>query len=204
MLATLRAGEFEFTHTGNNGMLSTGGSASSRRAIPAVLTTRVMRSDSSTDNDATLLREAIGLAREHSQAKAGGPFGAIVARDGVVIGRGWNQVTSTNDPTAHAEIVAIRNACDESKSFHLHGCVLYTSCEPCPMCLMAACWSRISRVVYAANRNDAAAIGFDDARFYDELSRNGDCREFPKVQLLREEAVAVMQAWQSMPGKIIY
>jgi guanine deaminase len=153
---------------------------------------------------AALLREAIELARKHSQAGAGGPFGAVIARDGVIIGHGWNQVTSTNDPTAHAEVVAIRDACREAKAFHLDGCVLYTSCEPCPMCLMAACWAQVSGIYYAADRNDAASIGFADARLYEELSGTCERPGFHKTQLLRDEAAAMMRAWQAMPGKTMY
>lgn len=153
---------------------------------------------------AAIMREAIELARQHSQAGAGGPFGAVIARDGVIIGRGWNQVTSTNDPTAHAEVVAIRNACRDGNIFHLDGCVLYTSCEPCPMCLMAACWAQVSAIYFAADRNDAAAIGFADARLYEELSGSCERPGFQKVQLLRDEAAAMMQTWRAQPGKVMY
>jgi guanine deaminase len=156
------------------------------------------------EHDIKFLREAIALAREHSLAKAGGPFGALIARDGVVLGRGWNQVTSTNDPTAHAEIVAIRNACLEARAFHLRGAVLYTTCEPCPMCLMAARWARLGRVIYAADRHDAAAVGFDDARFYGELTGAPSENELGRAQLLRDEAVAVMREWAALPGKVGY
>jgi guanine deaminase len=163
-----------------------------------------MQTESSMERDAILLREAIALAREHSQMRAGGPFGAVIARDGTIIGRGWNRVTSANDPTAHAEIVAIRDACRAANAFHLHDCVLYTSCEPCPMCLIAACWARLTRIVYAADRNDAAAIGFDDAHLYTQISAPDECVDLVRTQLLRNEAVAVMRAWEMLPGKIVY
>jgi len=121
---------------------------------------------------------------------------ALIARDGVVLGRGWNQVTSTNDPTAHAEIVAIRRACAGARTFHLHGAVLYTTCEPCPMCLMAARWARLGRIIYAANRHDARFC----AQFTGALPENELCR----AQLLRDEAVAVMREWEALPGKVSY
>ena len=159
---------------------------------------------SSTGQDETFLREAIRLAAEHSQQRDGGPFGAVVVREGAVIGRGWNQVTSVNDPTAHAEIIAIRTACAELRDFRLHGCVLYASCEPCPMCLAAAYWSRIDRLVFAATRGDAAAIGFDDAFLYDEMVRPIQLRRVRCDQLLRDEASAMMQSWNQMPDKQRY
>src|SRR6185436_9946050 len=144
-----------------------------------------MKQKLSGDDDIRFLREAIVLAKEHSYAGAGGPFGAVIVREGIILGRGWNQVISANDPTAHAEIIAIREACRGARAFHLHGAVLYTSCEPCPMCLMAACWAHVARIVFAADRNDAAAIGFDDARLYEQISRRGGCDAFPQQQLLR-------------------
>jgi len=159
---------------------------------------------SALSHDEIFLREAIRLADEHSQQRDGGPFGAVVVRDGIVIGRGWNQVTSTNDPTAHAEVIAIRAACRELRDFRLSGCVLYASCEPCPMCLAAAYWARVDRLVYAATRADAAAVGFDDARLYQELAKPVGARELTTSQLLRDEAVAVMQRWNMMPDKVRY
>jgi len=155
-------------------------------------------------SDAVFLRRAICLARERSQTKAGGPFGAVVVCAGKIVSRGWNKVTSSNDPTAHAEIVAIRAGCRKLGRFHLHDCVLYTSCEPCPMCLGAAYWARVDRIVYAADRQDAAKIGFDDARIYSELSLSRDLRLIRMEQLLREEAVSVMQAWKAMPNRPRY
>lgn len=154
--------------------------------------------------DETFLREAIRLAAEHSTRRAGGPFGAVIVREGIVIGRGWNQVTSANDPTAHAEVVAIRNACHELNDFRLPGCVLYASCEPCPMCLAAAYWSRLDRLVYAATRQDAAAIGFDDSHLYDEVALRPEARALRSEQQLREEAAAMMQSWHRMPDTLRY
>src|SRR5476649_2015775 len=111
------------------------------------------------------MREAIRLALSKMRGNHGGPFGAVVVREGVIVGRGWNRVTSTNDPTAHAEVVAIRDACSRLKSFSLAGCEIYTSCEPCPLCLAAIYWSRLGGIYYAATCGDAAAAGFDDANF---------------------------------------
>lgn len=156
------------------------------------------------ESDEKFLRESIRLAAEHSQRNEGGPFGALVVRDGLILGQGWNQVTSANDPTAHAEVVAIRAACLQAGDFRLPGCVLYASCEPCPMCLAAGYWARVERIVYAATRQDAAAIGFDDAFQYGELARPVQERKLPMEQLLRDESVLVMQRWQAMPGKTVY
>src|SRR5262245_49652370 len=119
----------------------------------------------------TFMREAIGLSVRMMRRGRGGPFGAVVVRGGEVIARGWNRVTSTNDPTAHAEIVAIRGACRRLQAFHLRGCDLYTSCEPCPMCLSAIYWARIRNVYYGATRQDAARIDFDDDFIYREVAR---------------------------------
>lgn len=160
--------------------------------------------DNSTNSGAAMLRQAIALAREHSQKGAGGPFGALIAREGVVIGRGWNKVSSTNDPTAHAEVVAIRAACRALGEFHLHGCVLYTSCEPCPMCLAAAYWAHVDRIVYAATRRDAASIGFDDAFLYREFARGPKKRRVPMRQLLRGESQSMMHDWHQLPGRMMY
>ena len=122
-------------------------------------------------DDYVHLARAVALSREHMQAGAGGPFGAVVVRDGTVLAEGWNQVTSTNDPTAHAEVMAIRRACQAVGSFSLTGATLYASCEPCPMCLASAYWARVSRIVFANTREDAAAIGFDDQMLYDEIPK---------------------------------
>jgi guanine deaminase len=154
--------------------------------------------------DEKLLRVAIKLAHEHCMDGAGGPFGAVVVRDGKIVGRGWNKVSSTNDPTAHAEVVAIRAACKALGQFHLHGCVLYTSCEPCPMCLAAAYWAHVDKIVYAATRRDAASIGFDDAFLYREFGRDLKKRRVPMQQLLRTESRQMMRAWHEMPGRVLY
>lgn len=154
--------------------------------------------------DTPFLREAILLSRTRMREDRGGPFGAVVARDGVVVARGWNAVTSSLDPTAHAEIVAIRRACRKLGTFKLDGCVLYTSCEPCPMCLAAAYWSRVDRLVYAANRDDAARAGFDDSLIYRELSLAPEARTLPTDQLLRAEAIAVLEEWLAKPDRAPY
>lgn len=155
-------------------------------------------------NSETLMREAIRLSVEMMRQGKGGPFGALIVRDGQVIGRGWNQVTPTNDPTAHAEIVAIREACRTTGSFLLPGCELYSSCEPCPMCLSAAYWARLRRVYYAARRSDAAGAGFRDEAIYEELAGDPAERSLPCAGLLREEALVAFREWDSKPDKIPY
>jgi tRNA(Arg) A34 adenosine deaminase TadA len=155
-------------------------------------------------NRETFMQEAIRLSLEMMRAGKGGPFGAVVVRDGEIVGRGWNQVTSTNDPTAHAEIVAIREACRKAGAFFLEGAELYASCEPCPMCLSAAYWARISRVYYAASRKDAAEAGFLDEMIYEELAREAGRRRIPCIGLGREEALAAFREWKQKPGRIPY
>jgi len=150
------------------------------------------------------MRAAIRLARDKMRQNCGGPFGAVVVKADRIVGRGWNRVTSTNDPTAHAEVVAIRDACRRLKQFSLAGCELYASCEPCPMCLAAAYWARLDRVYYAATRRDATRAGFDDQRFYRELARPRSRRALPLRQLLRDEARAVLAEWQLKPDRIAY
>ncbi len=147
---------------------------------------------------------AINLAAQHMRARAGGPFGAVIVRGDKIIARGWNKVTSLNDPTAHAEITAIRNAAAAVNSFQLRGCVLYSSCEPCPMCLGAAYWARLDRVVFAATRTDASKAGFDDAVIYDELSRPPLARKLPMQEMMRHQAMEVFAEWMRMPDKISY
>ncbi len=154
--------------------------------------------------DAPLLREAIRLSRVRMRQGRGGPFGAVVARDGTIVARGWNAVTSSNDPTAHAEVVAIRRACRKLGTFSLAGCILYASCEPCPMCLAAAYWSRVDRLVYAATRDDAARAGFDDAFIYDEVPLVPEARSLRTDHLLRAEAVAVFEEWLAKPDRVPY
>ena len=150
------------------------------------------------------MRAAIRLAREKMRRNDGGPFGAVVVRRGKIIGRGWNRVTSTNDPTAHAEIMAIREACRRLKTFRLDDCELYASCEPCPMCLAAIYWARIGKIFYANTRRDASAIGFDDDLIYREVARPVSRRKVPMKQLLRGEALEVFAEWERKPDKIRY
>lgn len=154
--------------------------------------------------DTSFLSDAIGLAQTHSQLGHGGPFGALIVFKESIIAKGWNKVTSTNDPTAHAEIVAIRAACSRLKTFHLIGCVLYSSCEPCPMCLSACYWARIDRVIFGAERADAAAIGFSDEHLYREIPLGRSERSLPMTQLLRNEAMETMQAWHANPRRRTY
>lgn len=154
--------------------------------------------------DQYFLRQAIALARAGFQSGQGGPFGALVVKAGTIIGRGANAVTSRNDPTAHAEIVAIREACATLQSFQLTDCVLYTSCEPCPMCLGAIYWARPARVVYAASRQDAAAIGFDDAFIYQEITLAPGQRQIAATQALQAEAQGVFAEWLDFAEKKPY
>ena len=150
------------------------------------------------------MREAIRLSLEKSRENYGGPFGAVVVREGEIIGRGWNQVTSKNDPTAHAEVMAIRAACKKLNTFQLADCELYASCEPCPMCLSAIYWARIRRVFYANTRRDAARIKFDDDLIYREISRPMARRKIPMRQLLRPEALKAFAAWEAKTDKVRY
>ena len=150
------------------------------------------------------LQRAIELAVQNVKDRRGGPFGAVIVRDGTIIAEGTNLVTTSLDPTAHAEVVAIRKACAVLQSFELKGCVVYASCEPCPMCLAAIYWSRAERVYFAASREDAAAAQFDDEFLYRELSLPLERRSLPMVQELREEAIAAFDAWREDNGKIRY
>jgi tRNA(Arg) A34 adenosine deaminase TadA len=156
------------------------------------------------DRHHEFMRRAIELAREGVQGNAGGPFGCVVVKDGSIIGEGSNRVTSSNDPTAHAEIIAVREACRSLKSFQLDGCSIYTSCEPCPMCLGAIYWARPAHVFYACTRADAAAIGFDDDHIYQELEKANDEREMALTPLMRDEALEVFGQWAAKPDKIEY
>jgi tRNA(Arg) A34 adenosine deaminase TadA len=151
-----------------------------------------------------LMTRAIALAMENVRAGRGGPFGALVVRDGEVIAEGTNLVTSNNDPTAHAEIVAIREACRKLGSFQLTGCELYSSCEPCPMCMGAIYWARLKRLCFGADRQDAAAFGFDDSHIYDELCLPHSARSIVVTRQERDKALEAFREWQRMPQKIPY
>ena len=150
------------------------------------------------------MRRAIRLAEENAASGNGGPFGAVIVKDGKVVAEGSNTVTVDNDPTAHAEVNAIRRACAVLGTFDLSGCELYTSCEPCPMCLAACYWAHISRVYYAAGREDAADAGFDDEMIYVEVAKQLNERKLPFVQLLPEEGLRPFMLWKSNPDKIRY
>jgi tRNA(Arg) A34 adenosine deaminase TadA len=150
------------------------------------------------------MREALALAREHMLAGEGGPFGAVLVQEGRVIARGWNRVTSTWDPTAHAEVECLRAAGRALQRFSFAGCELYSSCEPCPMCLAACHWARLDRIYYAASRDDAAAAGFDDALLYRELARADGSALLPRVPLLTTEGAEVFQLWRAKADKIAY
>jgi guanine deaminase len=156
------------------------------------------------DRHVRLMQRAIALSAEHMAAGAGGPFGAVIAQGEAIVGEGWNQVTSVNDPTAHAEIVAIRAAARRLQRFELAGTELYTSCEPCPMCLAAAYWARVDRVWYANTREDAAAIGFDDAVIYAEVGLPIEGRRLPMTPLLRNEAYRVFEEWLRKADRVMY
>ncbi|NOQ73895.1 MAG: tRNA-specific adenosine deaminase [Crocinitomix sp.] len=157
-----------------------------------------------TPEDKDFMRRAIALAKHGMKNNAGGPFGAVVVKDGKIIAEGYNLVTSKNDPTAHAEVVAIRNACDKLGSFQLTGCTLYTSCEPCPMCLGAIYWARPDKVYYACNRIDAAKIEFDDQFIYNELDVSIENRKIEFNQVLRDEALEVFNDWAEKNDKTEY
>lgn len=147
---------------------------------------------------------AVELSRNSMDSGKGGPFGCVIVKDGKIVGEGSNQVTSTNDPTAHAEIVAIRNACKNLNSFQLDDCEVYTSCEPCPMCLGAIYWARPEKIYYANTRNDAALIDFDDSLIYDEISVPLEKRKIKMESLGRDEAIKVFELWKSKTNKINY
>lgn len=159
---------------------------------------------SSAQPNPEFLRRAIALATENVIGARGGPFGAVIVRDGRIVGEGANSVTSTSDPTAHAEIVAIRAACNALGTFRLAGCHLYTSCEPCPMCLSAAYWARLDAIFYGCCAADAARAGFDDAFLYEELRMDAAERKLPAMQLLGDEAWASFAAWIESPSKVEY
>ncbi len=156
------------------------------------------------DGDERFMMRAIELAQEGMESNDGGPFGCVVVKGGKIVGEGSNRVTSTNDPTAHAEVVAIRNACSNLGTFQLQGCTIYTSCEPCPMCLGAIYWSRPAAIFFAATQSDAAEAGFDDEYFYRELEKPNAERRLPMAVLLREESKKVFDVWKSKPDKTEY
>ena len=150
------------------------------------------------------MARAIQLSIDGVHSGRGGPFGAVVVRDGKIVAEGVNQVTSTNDPTAHAEVLAIRQACAKLGSFELKDCELYSSCEPCPMCFGAIYWARLSRVYFANTAEDAAQIGFDDSFLYSELKKPHLQRRIPTIQMMRDEALAGFRVWAAKPDKIAY
>jgi len=150
------------------------------------------------------MREAIRISRENVESGKGGPFGAVVVKNGEIIASGGNEVTSSNDPTAHAEVVAIRKACTKLGTFQLDGCEIYCSCEPCPMCLGAIYWARPAKIYFANTKKDAADINFDDDFIYQEIKVPNNDRSLPTIQLLREEAIEVFQKWSESTVKTEY
>lgn len=156
------------------------------------------------DQDKFFLKKAIDLALQGMHNNEGGPFGAVIVKDGKIVGEGWNKVTSTNDPTAHAEVTAIRDACKNVGHFQLEGCTIYSSCEPCPMCLGAIYWARPERLVYAASKQDAAAIDFDDQFIYEELDKLPTERAIPVLRLLEKEGLEPFLAWQEKVDRAKY
>ncbi|MDR2868221.1 MAG: nucleoside deaminase [Bacteroidales bacterium] len=154
--------------------------------------------------DKKIMDEAIALSRTCLATGKGGPFGAIVVKDGQIIGKGGNRVSLDQDPTAHAEIVAIREACRTLASFSLEGCEVYCSCEPCPMCLGALYWARPAKIYYAATKTDASAAGFDDSFIYEEIELDPAKRHIPTEQHEQQEAAEVLTAWSSLESKIEY
>lgn len=154
--------------------------------------------------DERFMHRAIELARRGMEEGDGGPFGSVVVKDGVIIGEGTNRVTSTNDPTAHAEVVAIREACKNLGTFQLSGCEIYASCEPCPMCLSAIYWSRADNIFFAGDRHDAARAGFDDAYIYDEFASEPSGRKIRIEQRMQKAAATVFDEWIEKPDKVRY
>ncbi|MGD0469166.1 MAG: nucleoside deaminase [Terriglobales bacterium] len=154
--------------------------------------------------DKVFMARAIQLSLENVSSGQGGPFGSVIVKEGITVAEASNQVTATNDPTAHAEVLAIRQACQKLGFFELKGCDLYTSCEPCPMCLGAIYWARIERVYFGNFAADAAKIGFDDSAIYAEITQPHAEREIPMIQMMREEALAAFREWEQHPCKIRY
>ena len=157
-----------------------------------------------TQSENNLMQLAIRLAKENVTSGKGGPFGAVVVKNGEVIATGVNRVTADNDPTAHAEVNAIREACRALATFQLPGCVLYTSCEPCPMCLGAVYWVRLDAVYYGSTCHDAAEVGFDDSLIYDEMKTPRSQRKVPMLQLLPDQAIEAFRAWQQHQARVAY
>lgn len=154
--------------------------------------------------DKDFMARAIQLAEKGMENGSGGPFGAVVVKDGKIVGEGYNNVLSKNDPTAHAEILAIREACKNLNRFQLEDCTIYTSCEPCPMCLGAIYWARLQKVFYACTQEDAAAIAFDDQHLYEELEKDPDDRKIKFESLMRNEALPLFKKWKQKPDKTPY
>ena len=154
--------------------------------------------------DNPFMARAIQLSLENVLSGQGGPFGAVIVKDGEIIAEGVNRVTVTNDPTAHAEVVAIREACARLNSFALKGCEIYTSCEPCPMCLGAIYWAHLRQIHFGNLAADAARVGFDDSFIYHEFAQPFIQRKIPMLQMMREQALAAFRAWQEKPNKIPY
>ena len=150
------------------------------------------------------MREAIRLSLEGMRKNAGGPFGAVIVRDNQILGKGHNRVIDTNDPTAHAEVVAIRDACTNIAHFNLSGAIMYSSCEPCPMCLAAIYWARIEKIIYANTTKDAADVDFDDLNIYKEIQLPIESRLILSDQLLRDEALQAFEEWRAKPDKTIF
>ena len=154
--------------------------------------------------NAAHMQRAVWLSRRGMDLGHGGPFGAVIVKDGAIVGEGWNEVLRSNDPTAHAEVVAIRNASRLLETYDLSGCEIYSSCEPCPMCLGAIYWSRIGRVYFAVNRHDAAGIEFRDEHIYEEFARPLDKRELPMVHLPCDGALDVFTDWTHLADHVTY
>lgn len=152
----------------------------------------------------SFMRRAIELARQGMLAGAGGPFGAVVVRDGVIIGEGWNRVVASNDPTAHGEVLAIRDACSRIDDFRLTGCEIFTTGQPCPMCLGAILWARISRIHYGFRIEDAATIGFDDREFHAQFQLDEAQRSIPSGSLIRDEALQLIEEYRALPDRPTY
>lgn len=156
------------------------------------------------ENHENFMREAIELSSANMHSNNGGPFGAVVVKDGEIIGRGANNVTTTHDPTAHAEIMAIREACKTIGDFNLNGCEIYSSCEPCPMCLSAIYWARIDKIYYANTHEDAAKIDFDDSFLYEQVALPKESRSIPSARLLELDALSVFKEWAGKEDKVPY